>query len=96
MTSLSSVDTGAVFKEPVQCLSCDEAFYFTLRKIAEAQKLPCPQCRSDIDLADPAYESLVTNAKQMIALIDQSSRRLQPSNARPLTTQTKTQRGAEL
>jgi hypothetical protein len=40
MTSLSSVDTGAVFKEPVQCFACDEAFYFTLRKIAEAQKLP--------------------------------------------------------
>jgi len=38
------VDTGAVFKHPVHCFGCDQAFYFTLRKIAEAKKLACPLC----------------------------------------------------
>jgi hypothetical protein len=34
------VDTGAVFKHPVHCFGCGQAFYFTLRKIAEAKNLP--------------------------------------------------------
>jgi hypothetical protein len=67
------VDTGAVFKHPVHCFGCDQAFYFTLRKIAEAKKLACPLCGSDINLTDEAYGFVVTSAKETIALIDQSS-----------------------
>ena len=67
------VDTGAVFKHPVHCFSCDQAFYFTLRKIAEAKKLACPLCGSDISLTDEAYRFVVTSAQEAIALIDQSS-----------------------
>jgi uncharacterized paraquat-inducible protein A len=74
MASMRAVDTGAVFKEPLHCVGCDAAFYFTIRKIAEAQKLACPQCGSDINLADSAYQSLVMRAKETIELIDQSSR----------------------
>ena len=84
MASMSDVDTGAVFKHPVQCAGCDEEFYFTLRRIAEAKKLACPLCGSDINLADEAYEFTVTKVKETLALIDQSSPRLQRiSNASP-------------
>jgi hypothetical protein len=71
------VDTGAVFKHPVHCFGCDQAFYFTLRKIAEAKKLACPLCGSDINLADEAYGFVVTSVKETIALIDQSPPSLQ-------------------
>jgi rRNA maturation endonuclease Nob1 len=71
MVPISGVDTGAVFKHPVQCFYCDETFYFTLRRIAQAKKLACPQCGSDIDLTNHSYESLVTSVKEAIALIDQ-------------------------
>jgi hypothetical protein len=71
------VDTGAVFKYPVHCFGCDQAFYFTLRKIAAAKKLTCPLCGSDINLTDEAYGFVVTSVKETIALIDQSSRDLQ-------------------
>jgi len=71
------VDTGAVFKHPVHCFSCDQAFYFTLRKIAATKKLACPLCGSDINLSDEAYGFVVTSVKETIALIDQSSRELQ-------------------
>jgi DNA-directed RNA polymerase subunit RPC12/RpoP len=71
MTSMNFVDTGAVFKHPVDCFDCHEAFYFTLRKIAEAEKLACPLCGSDINLADRAYASLITWAKATTASIDQ-------------------------
>ena len=77
------VDTGAVFKHPVHCFSCDQAFYFTLRKIAEAKKLACPLCGSDINLTDQAYGSVVTSVKETIALIDQSSRSLQRTSIAP-------------
>src|SRR5262249_15953315 len=70
------VDTGAVFKHPVHCFGCEQAFYFTLRKIAAAKKLTCPVCGSDINLSDEAYEFFVTSLKATIALIDQSSRDL--------------------
>jgi hypothetical protein len=71
MTSMNRVDTGAVFKHPVHCFGCHEVFYFTLREIAGAPKLACPQCDSDINLADRAYESLIIWAKDTIAVIDQ-------------------------
>jgi rRNA maturation endonuclease Nob1 len=72
MAPMSHVDTGSAFKHPVHCLRCDEAFYFTLRKIAEAKDLACPQCGSNINiLAHGAYVTLVTWAKETIALIDQ-------------------------
>jgi hypothetical protein len=77
------VDTGAVFKHPVHCFGCDQAFYFTLRKIAEAKKLACPQCGSDINLTDEAYGSVVTSVKQTIALIDQNSRSLERTRIAP-------------
>jgi hypothetical protein len=65
------VDTGAVFKHPVHCFGCGQAFYFTLRKIAEAKKLACPLCGSDINLTDEAYGFVLTSVKEAIALIDQ-------------------------
>jgi hypothetical protein len=71
------IDTGAVFKHPVHCFGCDQAFYFTLRKIAEAKKLACPLCGSDINLTDEAYGVVVTSVKETIALIDWSSPSLQ-------------------
>jgi DNA-directed RNA polymerase subunit RPC12/RpoP len=70
VASMSGVDTGAVFKHLVHCFTCEEAFYFTLRKIAEAKTLRCPQCGSNINLADGVYKTLVTEAKETIALID--------------------------
>lgn len=68
---MNRVDTGAVFKHPVHCFGCDGVFYFTLREIAGAQKLACPQCDSDINFADPAYKSLIIWAKDTITVIDQ-------------------------
>jgi hypothetical protein len=68
---MNRVDTGAVFKHPVHCFGCHEVFYFTLREIVSCQTLVCPQCDSDINLADPAYESLIIWAKDTIAVIDQ-------------------------
>ncbi len=62
------VDTGAVFKHPVHCFDCDQTFYFTLRKIAEAQKIVCPLCGSDINLTDQAYGFFATSVKQTIDL----------------------------
>jgi DNA-directed RNA polymerase subunit RPC12/RpoP len=76
------VDTGAVFKHPVHCFRCDEAFYFTLRKIAEAKTLACPQCGSDINLADRPYESLATRVKETIALIDAATGVRVPTHSR--------------
>jgi hypothetical protein len=70
------VDSGSVFKHPVHCFGCDQPFYFTLRKIAEAKKLACPLCGSDINLADEAYRFVVTSVKETVALIDRSSRDL--------------------
>jgi rRNA maturation endonuclease Nob1 len=71
------VDTGAVFKHPVHCFRCDQAFDFTLRKIAEIEKLACPLCGSEINLTDEAYGSVVTSVKEAIAVIDQGSRSVQ-------------------
>jgi hypothetical protein len=76
------VDTGAVFKHPVHCFGCEQSFYFTLRKIAEAKKLACPLCGSDINLADEAYGFVVISVKETIALIDQSSRCSELASAR--------------
>jgi hypothetical protein len=80
MALMRIVDTGKVFKHPVQCFRCDEAFYFTLRKIAEVQNLACPLCGSNINLADEAYGLVVAKVKEMIGFIDQSSGRLQATN----------------
>ena len=77
------VDTGAVFKHPVHCFGCDQAFYFTLRKIAEAKKLACPLCGSDINLTDEAYGFVVTSVRETIALIDQSLPSLQRTSIAP-------------
>jgi hypothetical protein len=71
MTLMRDVDTGGIFKHPVQCFRCDQAFYFTLRKIADAKNLACPQCGSDIDLTDEAYRFDLATVREMIAGIDQ-------------------------
>ena len=73
MAFMRDVDTGGVFKHPVQCFRCDQAFYFTLRKIAEAKNLACPQCGSGINLTDEAYRFEVTTVKETIAGIDTAS-----------------------
>ena len=77
------VDTGAVFKRPVHCFGCGQAFYFTLRKIAEAKKLACPLCGSDIDLTDEAYGFVVTSVKETIASLTSSPRLQRISNVLP-------------
>jgi len=60
------VDTSKIFKQPVHCFRCDDAFYFTLWAIAENQKLACPQCGTDINLADDAYQPLVVRVKEVV------------------------------
>ena len=77
------VDTGAVFKHPVHGFGCDQAFYFTWRKNAEAEKLACPLCGSDINLTDEAYGVVVTSVKETIALIDRRSPSLQRTSIAP-------------
>jgi hypothetical protein len=77
------VDTGAVFKHPVHCFGCEQAFYFTLRKIAEAKKLACALCGSDINLTDEAYGFVVTSVKETIALIDQNPPSLHRTSIAP-------------
>ena len=67
------VDTSEVFKQPVHCFRCDEAFYFTLRQIAEDETLTCPVCATDINLFDDGYKSLVTNVRDTIRSISQPS-----------------------
>jgi len=60
------VDTRDVFKHPVHCLRCDEAFYFTLKTIAEDEKLKCPICRTAINLSDDCYKSVVASVRDTI------------------------------
>jgi len=65
----NDVDTSRVVKQPVHCFVCSENFYFTLRAIAESEKLRCPHCGCDINLAESLYRSLVAKVKQtMIAI----------------------------
>jgi hypothetical protein len=73
MALIGDVDTGGVFKHPVQCFRCEQAFYFTLRKIAEAKSLRCPLCGSDINLTDEAHRFEVNMVKQAVARIDSAS-----------------------
>jgi hypothetical protein len=93
MALMRNVDTGEVFKHPVQCFRCDQAFYFTLRKIAEFQNLACPLCGSNINLTDEAYGLVVTRVKETIGLIDQSSGRLQPNKQCRALTEANTPHG---
>jgi hypothetical protein len=67
------VDTSEVFKHPVHCFRCDEAFYFTLRAIGEEEKLKCPVCGAGINLSDDGYKSLVASVRDTIRSIGQSS-----------------------
>ena len=67
------VDTSEVFKEPVHCFRCDEAFYFTLRAIGEEEKLKCPVCGTGINLSDDGYKSLVASVRDTIRSISQPS-----------------------
>jgi hypothetical protein len=60
------VDTSEVFKQPIHCFRCDEAFYFTLRAIAEDEKLKCPVCASGINLSDDGYKCLVAGVRDTI------------------------------
>ena len=70
MASKNEVDTGAVFKHPIRCPGCNQAFYFTLRKITDAKKLACPQCDLDINLTDETYAIVIIKVRETIALID--------------------------
>jgi hypothetical protein len=63
------VDTRDVFKHPVHCLRCDEASYFTLRVIAEDEKLKCSVCGTCINLSDDGYVPLVSGVRDMIRSI---------------------------
>jgi uncharacterized paraquat-inducible protein A len=63
------VDTSSVFKRALHCSRCDEAFYFTLRAIAENQKLACQHCGTDMDLTDEAYWPLVADVRATIRAI---------------------------
>jgi hypothetical protein len=63
------VDTSEVFKQPVHCFRCDDAFYFTLRAIAEDEKLKCPVCGTGINLSDDRYKSLVASVRYTIKSI---------------------------
>jgi DNA-directed RNA polymerase subunit RPC12/RpoP len=65
-TGAMSVDTGSVFKRSLHCLECEEAFYFTLRAIAESEKLACPHCGRYMDLAEEAYRRVVAEVKATI------------------------------
>jgi hypothetical protein len=65
------VDTSSVFKRPLRCLRCDEAFYFTLRAIAESQKLACPHCATGMDLNDDAYRLVVADVRATIKEISE-------------------------
>jgi hypothetical protein len=67
------VDTSEVFKQPVYCFRCDEAFYFTLRAIGEEEKLKCPVCGTGINLSDDGYKSLVASVRDTIRSISQPS-----------------------
>jgi hypothetical protein len=64
-----SVDTSSVFKRPLHCLRCEEAFYFTLRAIAESERLSCPQCGHYMDLNDEAYRPVVAEVKAKIGCL---------------------------
>jgi hypothetical protein len=55
-------------------LRCEEAFYFTLRAIAESEKLACPQCRHYMDLNDEAYRPVVVEVKATIGSLMPSGR----------------------
>jgi hypothetical protein len=63
------VHTSEVFKQPVHCFRCDEAFYFTLRAIAEDEKLKCPVCGTGINLSDDGYKPLVASVRYTIKSI---------------------------
>jgi DNA-directed RNA polymerase subunit RPC12/RpoP len=63
------VNTSKIFKEQIQCFSCNQSFYFTLWEIAESQRVVCPYCSANINLADDAYRQLVVNVKEVISAI---------------------------
>jgi hypothetical protein len=67
------VDTSDVFKHPVHCFRCDEAFYFTLRAIAEEEKLKCPVCGTAINLSDDCYKPAVASVRDTIRSFSQPS-----------------------
>jgi uncharacterized paraquat-inducible protein A len=62
-----SVDTSSVFKRPLHCLRCDGDFYFTLRSIAQSQKLACPQCGRDLN---PNNRSVVADVRITVQNLD--------------------------
>jgi DNA-directed RNA polymerase subunit RPC12/RpoP len=66
------VNTSKIFKEQIQCFSCNQSFYFTLLEIAESRRVVCPYCSADINLADDVYRQLVVNVKEIISAISDS------------------------
>jgi len=67
------VDTSEVFKHAVHCFRCDEALYFTLRSIAEDEKLKSPVCATAINLSDDSYKSVVAIVRDTIRSFSQPS-----------------------
>jgi len=61
------VDTSEVFKQPVHCFRCDEAFYFTLRAIGEEEKLKCPVCGTGINLSDDGRDTIRSISQPSLA-----------------------------
>lgn len=61
---LMGIATIQVFKRPVVCSSCGEAYLFTLKMIAESNELCCHGCKSSIDLRTSAYSSLVDEVRE--------------------------------
>jgi len=65
------VDTSSVFKRPLHCLTCDGAFYFTLRSIVESQELLCPHCATSMDLSDEIYLPIVGDVRTIVTELDE-------------------------
>src|SRR5262245_25791441 len=64
------VDSSRVCKRPVECRECEAATYFTLREIAESQRLACAQCKAEIDLTAAAYQPLVEAVRARVIELD--------------------------
>jgi uncharacterized protein (DUF983 family) len=69
-----ALDTGKVFKRPVFCPHCYEDYLFALRAIAENTRLKCPSCGGAIDIANPGYDALVRDVKNILERLEHNPR----------------------
>lgn len=63
------VCASKVFKQPICCLNCDTPYLFTLHVIAEGGRVPCPGCRTTIDLGTTPYGTIVTEVQKMVSAL---------------------------